>query len=954
MAARKIKPHNDPIVRCNVLRHPARILVKQIKANADGTLDKNRGGQIPRGSTISTTLKPLSKYVQDAFDGGVHQYILPANVDLGIDIPISPKEFVVEGGVDRTGATLRYVDGPAMLTFDHDPSSYARVSVNGPQELHKILVEQFPDAFTSAGWSAYDSSGSYIFGADGTELAGRRGFHVVFAVENATELLKFGDRLFKRLWLLGFGYIHISRNGTPLPRTIFDKKVIEPQQPIFAGGAHCIECEQRRPPPEWHPGGYINTAGIAELTHEEEREFKRLVEVAKREAQPERERMRREYDRKAAADLVSKRGISVEHARRVVETRHGGTLIGSDLLFFDDHGDVTVAEVLANLEVYDEATLADPIDGDIAGKAILFINADTGTPIVYSHAHGGSSFFLKHDLSSLLGRLDKMEVEAARQEWLSGLRIAELRCDELDQYFTAVKSKTGIGIGALRKAASELKSSAVLESSQDLKQDPGVFLANLLLEQQYAAGSALLKLESGHYWHYTGTHWCQIRDSILSSQLQVIAQTQWGRVLSMWAFSGKKSTTLASLVSSALTCLGNLVVTPGDPLRLNDTRPSVINCINGELWLMDNGSQLRTHCPDSYLTSCSPIIYDPLAVAPTFEMAMRGILSLPGGIPMPDQDSMLRHIEELLGYTIQTRRDHKAFILIVGPGDNGKTAFIKLLRIILGDSAIAFDRLAGVNEGGNRFATSRLVGKLVLIDDDVDYEYLLPDGLLKKIAEEKPLTAEGKFKDSFQFVAQVVPILLGNTWPKSRDLTRGMQTRANVLHLPRSFLKPGECQLNDPDRQRPELWQRVYKEEMPGVLNRLIDGYYRFVACQGFSPPISAQRAFDMWLAEANVVARFIEDACDRIDPTQPGCTTTMAFEAFIMWSDSNGVQPRHRPQQNQLKKRLQEIGLRVGHTDHGTGVYGIKIKSQWAGSMPNPFSDKAATSTDRKALRKV
>jgi len=194
------------------------------------------------------------------------------------------------------------------------------------------------------------------------------------------------------------------------------------------------------------------------------------------------------------------------------------------------------------------------------------------------------------------------------------------------------------------------------------------------------------------------------------------------------------------------------------------------------------GPELRPHSPESYLTSCSPITYDEEANAPLFDTAVRGILSFSGGEPMPDQDEMLRHVEELLGYTIQTRRNLKVFVLIVGPGDNGKTRIVKLIQLILGTDAIAFDRLAGVDEDGNRFATSRLIGKQAIIDDDVDADYLLPDGMLKKIAEEKPLTAEAKFKDAISFIAQVVPWLLGNSWPKTRDLSRGMQTRAQVLY----------------------------------------------------------------------------------------------------------------------------------------------------------------------------
>src|SRR4051794_12097303 len=102
-----------PIVRYQLLSHPSATLVKRIELQADGSFIKKIGGQIPRGATISTRTATLRNYVEEAFDGGVKQYVLPANLELGTAIPISPKEFVVEDGVDRTAATLKYVEGPA-------------------------------------------------------------------------------------------------------------------------------------------------------------------------------------------------------------------------------------------------------------------------------------------------------------------------------------------------------------------------------------------------------------------------------------------------------------------------------------------------------------------------------------------------------------------------------------------------------------------------------------------------------------------------------------------------------------------------------------------------------------------------------------------------------------------------------------------------------------------------
>jgi P4 family phage/plasmid primase-like protien len=927
-----------PMIQYNVAKHPTVVLVKQITLKPIDELDKKPGGRIPRGCTITTQRKPLFEYVHDAYAGGTRQYILPANIDLGTDTPLRAKEVIVAGGVDRTAATLQYVQAPALLTLDHDPSKWSSTTLDTPKALHEILIRLFPAAFDGAAWGAYDSSSSFLYRPDGSSHTGRKGFHLAFGIEDATKIMEFGDRLFKRLWIAGYGYIHISKSGSALPRTLFDKKVIEPQQPLFAGGADCHECEQKRPAPEWHPGGYINTSGLPPLSDAEEREYARTMEAAKREAKPECERLRHEYQQHEAAALSVTQGVPMERARKIIEARMNGVLVGGDILVFDDLGAVAVADVLGNLQLYDEETLAHPVDGDIAGKAILYMNAASGHPIVFSQAHGGCVFHLKHDLTSLLKLLESMDDSRAQDEWSLALPIAELSPDELERYLKAVKAKTGLSMAALRDTLRKMQQQADKGVAASLTDDPGLYLAKLLLSKTYNDGGTLLCLESGLFWCYTGTHWRLINDSVIEAALQNVATEQWKHVCAMWAASGKKSSTMAALIGSALKCLRNLVTVAGDPLGLNETRPSVINCLNGELWLTDSGPELRIHDPKSYLTSCSPINYDASATAPTFELAVRGMLSLPGGTPMPDQDEMLRHVLELLGYTIQTRRNLKVFVLIVGPGDNGKTKLAKILDVVLGLDAVQHDRLSGVDEKGSRFAATRLVGKLVIIDDDVDYDYLLPDGLLKKIAEEKPLTAEPKFKEAFQFVSQVVPWLLGNSFPRSRDLTRGMQTRANVLYLPRSFLKPSECATDDPDRQRPELWDSIFADEMSGVLNLLVAAYYRVAKRGGFAPPPSADRAFEMWLNEANVVSRFIEDACEKIDPTKPGCTTEMLYSAFMPWCDANGVQPKYRPQQNQIKKRLQEIGFKVEHCEHGTGVWGVGIKSKWLMGA-NPFA---------------
>lgn len=940
-----------PAVRFNVVRHQTGILVKQYRHNnAKVVKDMSAAGGIPAGCTVTTVEGTLAHYIDTVVNGGPRQYALPSNAMLGNAVPMGTKRQGLQA--NRSADTMRFVAGPAVVTIDHDPSTRGR-SFATPDELWAVLLQEFPAAFGGAAHGSYASSSSYIYTPDGTEHAGLRGFHIAAAAEDATDIPRFKDVLFKRLCLRGHGHIFITRDGKQLHRTIFDAKVMEPQQPVFAGGAYCHDgIRQQRPAPVLMPGGYLNTRAIPDLTATEAHAYERWVQAAKQETAVEALDVQREYQKDEVDRLLS-RGMNVERARSIVESRLAGTLAGSDELHFAIHGEVLVADVLTDPQKFDECSLHDPLEPDYGSSstAIFYANdKTTGTAVVFSHAHGGRSFCLRHDESTLRARLGAMDPEGVAAGWARMVVAASLAHDAEERVLAAVRGLTKTPIDGLRKALKAAKLEA-RQRDRGAAPDPADKLAEEFLKEYYAGGATLIFTETRAFWRYTGTHWTAIAEHPLRGEVQQFASARWDAVCSWFAAQEKSAPALSAFITSVMALLSGKTVKAGDPLRFNSPRPAVQNMKNGELWLEADGPMLKGHRPESYLTSCSDINYDPNAKSPGFDEALRGILSQPGGVPMNDQDEMVRHVEELLGYAAQTERDLKVFMLITGPGDNGKTRLSKLLQLIVGQDAIVFDRLSGIED--NQFSTSKLVGKQILVDDDADHEYLLPDGLLKKIAEAKPLTAERKFEGAFTFVASVVPIILANSWPRTRDLSRGMQTRAQVLHLPRSFKRPEECVATDPDRQRPEVWEQVYASEMPGVVNALLAGYYRVRRRKGFAPPPSARAAFDAWLRDANVVSRFVAEACERTDAKRPGTTTRVLNQVFNDWADAERVALAHRPQANRMRSRFEDLGFKVMHTNRGTAVYGLRPRAEWMARLfehPEEISEASLQAMELEA----
>src|SRR5690606_3911712 len=91
----------------------------------------------------------------------------------------------------------------------------------------------------------------------------------------------------------------------------------------------------------------------------------------------------------------------------------------------------------------------------------------------------------------------------------------------------------------------------------------------------------------------------------------------------------------------------------------------------------------------------------------------------------------------------------------------------------------------------------------------------LPDGLLKKLSEQKLMTGERKHGGTFEFQSSVVPVFLCNNPPNVADLSGGLRRRANVIPFRRVF---------KPEEQNPELFRTILSSELPGVLNRALEG----------------------------------------------------------------------------------------------------------------------------------
>ena len=160
------------------------------------------------------------------------------------------------------------------------------------------------------------------------------------------------------------------------------------------------------------------------------------------------------------------------------------------------------------------------------------------------------------------------------------------------------------------------------------------------------------------------------------------------------------------------------------------------------------------------------------------------------------------------------------------------------------------------------------------------------------------VTGERKHGAQFNFIARSLPVLLCNNVPSLADVSKGMRRRLMVIPFDRTFSE----QEIDAD-----LFERIWKQEMSGILNRSIEGLQRLLKRgMKFKPPAAIAAAKEIWLAEANPLPAFLSECCERV----PDASYLLSdfYLAYTSWAQKKGYT---RTQQSaSIARNLEHFGF--------------------------------------------
>ncbi len=356
----------------------------------------------------------------------------------------------------------------------------------------------------------------------------------------------------------------------------------------------------------------------------------------------------------------------------------------------------------------------------------------------------------------------------------------------------------------------------------------------------------------------------------------------------------------ASLVNSVCDVLKSEIYRSKHEFNLGN--PETVNCMNGEL-AMDKtfNWQLQPHCRENYRTTQIPVAYDKQSDAPLFRTFLNEVFR-----DDSDKQEKISAVLELMGYTLMSHARHERFVMLIGPGANGKSVLLAILEGLLGSGNVA-----GVQPSNfdNRFQRAHLHQKLANIVTELKQGEVIADAELKAITSGEPATVEHKHRDPFVMRPFATCWFGTNHMPHTRDFSQALFRRATILQFNRVFTK---------EEQDPLLKEKILAE-LPGILNMALNAYAVGVV-HGFTVPASSELAKTEWRLEADQVAQFVEEACRT--GTDMRSAIGDVYRVYKEWANQNGI--RQTMSQKGLRDRLTRLGFgaqKAGSTRYVTGI---------------------------------
>ena len=406
----------------------------------------------------------------------------------------------------------------------------------------------------------------------------------------------------------------------------------------------------------------------------------------------------------------------------------------------------------------------------------------------------------------------------------------------------------------------------------------------------HALGDRIRYVENLKSWFgWDGRRWAEIPDNLAPEAVQLLLADLLPAEVKGFA-DGDESKRAWRFVqevhnrglSGAMDLVAQRKMMRVEPGSLN-AMPELLNCANGTVDLRTG--RLVPHAQSHFFTMLVPVSYVEGAAPP--EMWLRLLNDWCDG-----DAGKVAFLQRWCGYCLTGRTWAAKMLFLYGPGLNGKSIFVKVLRNVIGrELASTFPssllmpagRRGTQNEFGDdmKKAYAAFFGKRLMVSSEISEGSCFSDSRVKDLVSTDELTGRFLHKNEFGFRPSHKIICMGNHKPRAPEeasMESGFWRRMIFLQFPRVV-----------ENQIPEgrLFAMI-EREYPAILAWMVAGAKEVLATEDLGVTEEMKKDAESYRAESDVIGAFIEDRLV-YDPGYDGDKLTQIRDAFAAWSEANG-----------------------------------------------------------------
>jgi putative DNA primase/helicase len=237
-------------------------------------------------------------------------------------------------------------------------------------------------------------------------------------------------------------------------------------------------------------------------------------------------------------------------------------------------------------------------------------------------------------------------------------------------------------------------------------------------------------------------------------------------------------------------------------------------------------------------------------------------------------------LQEWAGYLLTTQNDLQKFLVLEGPGGNGKSVYFAAMTAMLGKENVSSVSIEGL---GKPFHLSATYGKAANITGDTGQLDQIAEGILKEFTGGDMMMFEKKRQDPFMARPTAKLMAAWNEPPRIRDRSDGLWRRMILVSFDHKISEEEKILGMD----NPDWWIR--QGEVPGILNWAIVGLDRLRNKRKFSNPNSSQEMLDKYRLDSNPTAEFMRDY---IVAGEGSVECSIVYRLYKNWCLESGYKP--------------------------------------------------------------